>query len=64
MGIFYNGPFDDEEEDFDSDDDIYNVGWERERTSKINARNIHGELPDSAGQSDKTDNISISRADV
>ena len=64
MGIFYNGPFDDEEEDFDSDDDIYKVGWERERTSKINAKNIHEELSDSAGQSDKTDDIGISRADV
>ena len=31
MGYF---PEDDEEEDFDSDDDIYNVGWERERISK------------------------------
>ena len=31
MGYY---PEDDEEEDFDSDDDIYNVGWERERIGK------------------------------
>ena len=37
MGYY---PEDDEEEDFDSDDDIYNVGWERERISKTEQRAV------------------------
>lgn len=32
--LMCGGPEDDEEEDFDSDDDTINAGWEREGTSE------------------------------
>lgn len=32
--LMCGSPEDDEEEDFDSDDDIYNVGWEHKYSSE------------------------------